>query len=83
MSDSFAAMPPFLNLWFFSVSEYAANFSHDWVRDAQRYQGETIENWLAVLQSCTPDFRPSVEVLPPLASMSHQDRQTMPFLKRV
>jgi hypothetical protein len=83
MSDSFAAMSPFLYLWFFSANRYAANFSRDWVRDAQRYQRETIENWLAVLQSCTPDFRPSVEVLPPLASVSVQDRQTMPFLRRV
>jgi hypothetical protein len=83
MSDSFAAMPPFLNLWFFSATKFGANFSRDWVRDTQRYQRKTVENWLAFLQSCTPDFRPSVEVLPPLASLSPQDRRTMPFLKRV
>jgi hypothetical protein len=83
MSNSFAAMPPFVNPWFFSANSYAANFSRDWVRNTQRHQRELIGNWLAFLQSCTPDFRPTVEVLPPLASVSAQDRQTMPFLKRV
>jgi hypothetical protein len=83
MSDSFSAMSPFLDLWLYPAHRYAATFSHDWVRDTQRKQWEAVENWLAFLQSAMPDFRSSVEVLPPLASLSPQDRQAMLFLKRV
>jgi len=83
MSDTFSAMPLFLNLWLYSAHRYAATFNRDWVRDTQRKQWEAVENWLEFLESAMPDFRPSVEVLPPLDSISPQDRQAMLFLKRV
>lgn len=83
MIDSLPGMPPFMNLWVYPANRFALDLSLDWVQNAQRYQRAAFETWLAFIQSCTPKFRPSVEILPPEISITVQERQAMPFLKRV
>ena len=82
MTYAFAGMP-FMNLWAYSASRLAQNLSQDWLRDIQRHQRDAFNNWQALLQSCTPDFRPRIEVLPPEMTLTAQERHAMPFLRRV
>jgi hypothetical protein len=77
----FCPVTPFLNPW--CIPGTPAAFGLDWLLEAQRCQRDAFRMWLDFLQSCTPDFRPAVEVLPPLASLPVEERQAMVFLKRV